>query len=380
MRPVNRLIPGLTSVLLLMAGCGGGGTTDPVAAAQAKVSSAEREVAEAQSAFDQARQGFCQSSKSYIAAVDRYGKGLDDTAATVGDVKTAGADLAKPREAAEADAKAVVAAGESLEGATEQLTVAQNELAAAQSGTSSTRPTTSTGPTTTTTLVPTATVDRVKKAEADLTAASAGINDQTPVLQATAKFNSAAFALEVAWLRLFTDAGCFTDEQGVKAATAMIEYTTALQTALKTAGYYPGEVDGLYGPSTVEAVENLQKANGLPVTGLVDQATDAALTAAVASKGGAVAAQAAAHTSAVQSTLKLAGYWTGPVDGKWTPELTAALQTFQTALGVPATGAVDAATLNALQKTIQQAQAPATPTTTTAATTTTRAAATTTAG
>ena len=69
----------------------------------------------------------------------------------------------------------------------------------------------------------------------------------------------------------------------------------------------------------------------------------------MASKGGAVATDALAHTSAVQSTLKLAGYWTGPVDGKWTPELTDALEKFQTDLGVPATGAVDIATLSALE-------------------------------
>jgi peptidoglycan hydrolase-like protein with peptidoglycan-binding domain len=54
--------------------------------------------------------------------------------------------------------------------------------------------------------------------------------------------------------------------------------------------------------------------------------------------------------------LKLAGYWTGPVDGKWTPELTDALKKFQTDLGVPATGAVDAATLQALEKAIAKGQ------------------------
>jgi peptidoglycan hydrolase-like protein with peptidoglycan-binding domain len=96
----------------------------------------------------------------------------------------------------------------------------------------------------------------------------------------------------------------------------------------------------------------------------------------VAAEGGAAAAQALAHTAAVQSTLKLAGYWTGAVDGQWTPELTDALKAFQTALGVPATGAVDAATLNALQVTIAEAQSSAT--STTVATTTTVPATTTT--
>ena len=44
----------------------------------------------------------------------------------------------------------------------------------------------------------------------------------------------------------------------------------------------------------------------------------------------------------MQTLLKLAGYWPGPIDGVWTPELSAALMAMQTELGVPATGAVDA--------------------------------------
>jgi hypothetical protein len=60
-------------------------------------------------------------------------------------------------------------------------------------------------------------------------------------------------------------------------------------------------------------------------------------------------------TAALQATLTLAGYWTGPVDGEWTAELTDALEDFQTALGVSPTGAVDAATLSALEETIAAA-------------------------
>ena len=149
----------------------------------------------------------------------------------------------------------------------------------------------------------------------------------------------------------------------------MAEYTVALQTSLQTAGYYDGAIDGVYGPSTVAAVKTLQTENGLPVTGLVDQATAAALSTAVEATGGEAAAQAQAHTAAVQSTLKLAGYWTGPVDGEWTPELTAALTAFQISLGVAPTGVVDAATLSALQQSIAEAQTAATSTTTTVETT-----------
>ena len=77
-----------------------------------------------------------------------------------------------------------------------------------------------------------------------------------------------------------------------------------------------------------------------------------------------------ASTAAVQQTLKLAGFWDGPVDGQWTPALTEALKDFQTELGVKPTGTVDAATIAALEKAIAEAQAEA-PSPTTSATPTT---------
>jgi peptidoglycan hydrolase-like protein with peptidoglycan-binding domain len=62
-----------------------------------------------------------------------------------------------------------------------------------------------------------------------------------------------------------------------------------------------------------------------------------------------------ASTAAVQQTLKLAGFWDGPVDGEWTAALTQALEDFQTELGVPSTGSVDAATIAALEQAIAAA-------------------------
>ena len=77
--------------------------------------------------------------------------------------------------------------------------------------------------------------------------------------------------------------------------------------------------------------------------------------------GGATAQQEVATTAAVQQTLKLAGFWDGPVDGVWTPALTEALKNFQTELGVQPTGTVDAATLAAFEKAIAEAQAEPSP-------------------
>ena len=76
-----------------------------------------------------------------------------------------------------------------------------------------------------------------------------------------------------------------------------LEQARALQGSLGEAGYYKGEVDGVYGPATVEAVEALQKAHGLPVTGTVDKATAAALQADLQAKGGAAAQTAVASTA-----------------------------------------------------------------------------------
>ena len=93
-------------------------------------------------------------------------------------------------------------------------------------------------------------------------------------------------------------------------------------------------------------------------TGTLDKATEMALRAELAAKGGAAAQEDTASTAAVQQTLKLAGYWDGPVDGVWTDELTAALEKLQKDLGVKVTGTVDAATIAALERAIAEVGAP----------------------
>jgi len=49
------------------------------------------------------------------------------------------------------------------------------------------------------------------------------------------------------------------------------------QAALKAQGFDPGQVDGLYGPSTQAALTNYQRSNGLRETGRFDHATLAKL-------------------------------------------------------------------------------------------------------
>lgn len=66
------------------------------------------------------------------------------------------------------------------------------------------------------------------------------------------------------------------DEISSDAATTTAENRT-IQTKLKRWGYYIGNVDGIYGPLTKEAVKYFQRKNGLSVDGIVGPKTAAAL-------------------------------------------------------------------------------------------------------
>ena len=332
----------VVGVALAATACTGSSTSD-LDAATARVQTAEQAVTDAQSGLKDAGTAFCVVAKDYILAVDRYGKLFSDTTATVGDVTTLGADLSQPRTDASAAAETVMGAHDTLNQAKQELADAEEALAIAQasaSGTPSATPSPTPAPRSSSPEVPTATIDRVKQAEADLETAAQGITDQTALSEATETYTSAAFALEVAWINLFADAGCLTDEQAQQANSAIRDYTTALQQRLDDAGYYQGRIDGVYGPETVVAVEALQTDAGLPVTGLVDRATSAALDEAVGKKNQNASEQDAIEATAVQTTLKLAGYWPGAIDGQWTPELTTAVEKFQKDLGVESDGDV----------------------------------------
>ncbi|MET4156924.1 peptidoglycan-binding protein [Agromyces sp. PvR057] len=345
------------AVVVALTGCAEG--ADSVERAKAQVTAKEKAVASAQAEFDSASQEFCGASRDYIDALDRYGDVLNDTAPTVGDVRVAGADLAGPRDDAFDGAEAAVDAQQALVAAQQELVEAQVALAAAEAGPTGTPSVTAPSPAPTATpLASATTVERVKQADAEFDDAQAAVTEQTPLAEASEQFNSAVVALEMAWLRLFAEAGCLTDDQQVEAVAAVGAYTYALQQDLATAGYYSGTVDGVSGPLTVQAIEDLQEANGLPVTGTVDKATAAALQAELVALGGAAAQDSLATTAAVQQTLKLAGFWDGPVDGVWTDELTAAVQAFQTELGVEPTGAIDAATIAAFERAIAELTAP----------------------
>jgi murein L,D-transpeptidase YcbB/YkuD len=330
-----------------------------VAAAQAEVTAQQEALAEAEAVAAEAAAQFCGDTAEYVAALDRYGDVLVQTAPTVGDVRDAGRDLQRPGEQAAAAAAAATAARDDVLQAQADLAAAEAALAAAQaSAAGTTAPDPATPAPAATPVAPADTVARVQQAETELAAALDGVSDTTALAQASEQVNAAVVALELAWLQLFAQAGCLTGDAAELAAAAVRDATASLQQALATAGYFDGEVDGVYGPSTVAAVEELQRAHGLPVTGALDRATNAALQADLAAQGGEAAQADLVGTAAVQQTLRLAGFWDGPVDGQWTPALTDALEEFQAALGVPETGAVDAATVAALEAAIAERQSP----------------------
>lgn len=346
-------------MVLSLAACSDDTGSD-LAVAQANVTAKEKALRDAEAAASDAGEALCRASADYITVLDRYGDVLHQTAVTVGDVQTAGDDLGKPAATTKDAALDARKAQDAVAQAQQDLTAARSALVEAQASASASgaTPTDEMTPSPRATL-PGGSVTRVEEAEDEFEAAQAGISGQTPLSEASEQFNAAAVALETAWIQLYADSGCLSDDQASRAGAEATAYTTALQQSLKDAGFYDGEVDGIYGAETVSAVEALQKANDLPVTGTMDKASQAALEEALSAKAGADATEATASTAALQQTLKLVGYWDGPVDGQPSDELTDAVEKAQRDLGVKATGEVDAATVAAFEKALAERADPA---------------------
>jgi branched-chain amino acid transport system substrate-binding protein len=129
-----------------------------------------------------------------------------------------------------------------------------------------------------------------------------------------------------------------------QAAYAAASQITKIQQALTFLGFYSGPINGLDTPEFRAALAAFQTSVGLPPTGIFDEATDAALRAAL----GEYADLLSATTADIQRLMTDLGFYDGPIDGVWTEELTQAIQALQAELGVPQTGVLDAATLRAI--------------------------------
>jgi peptidoglycan hydrolase-like protein with peptidoglycan-binding domain len=286
----------------------------------------------------EAADAFCRDLGSAITAVDAYGRVFTDSQLTIAQLRSSASTLEASRDELEASASRLAAAIE-----------AANAASAAAPGT---------GATTTTVLSSKSADDHVaaiNKAQRELDRTLTGVDDTSTLTDAAVEVRAAAFGLEQAYVALFLDADCFTGNAA--AAKAANEYTTALQQDLKTLGFYTADVDGLYGPATVEAVKAFQAAVGLPQSGIVDPQSEEALARELAGH----AQQEQLNVAALQGALTTLGFYTGPIDGTWSPAVEDALKAYQQDQQLPATGAIDPETLAAF---LGQRSTPPTSTTT----------------
>jgi peptidoglycan hydrolase-like protein with peptidoglycan-binding domain/DNA invertase Pin-like site-specific DNA recombinase len=131
----------------------------------------------------------------------------------------------------------------------------------------------------------------------------------------------------------------------------------AVQRTLRSLGWQPGPVDGLYGPRTQAAVARFQSASGLTADGVVGPGTRQALTNAQREplRRGAGFAQpgGSSQVRELQADLRREGLSPGPVDGLFGPRTQAAVERLQERNGVPVSGVATADTRRVLATTDQ---------------------------
>ena len=168
---------------------------------------AEDGVTQSQEALTTAHGDFCDATEGYVETLDRYGRVFTDLRRRWATSRRSEPTSSHPPTPSPPPPTASSTAKDDLAAAQQELVDAQAALAAAIATASSVPNSTATPTTsTTTTLVPPATIERVQQAEDDLARVSQGITDETPLVEAAADYNSAALALEMAWLRLLDDA------------------------------------------------------------------------------------------------------------------------------------------------------------------------------
>lgn len=106
-----------------------------------------------------------------------------------------------------------------------------------------------------------------------------------------------------------------------------------LQQALIGLGFLSGSADGQYGPATTEAVRRYQSAYGLSADGSAGPDTMTSLKNTVA---------------ALQSDLKTRGWYTGSIDGVFGNGTKSAVKSYQSDVGISATGVAGPTTMEKL--------------------------------
>jgi peptidoglycan hydrolase-like protein with peptidoglycan-binding domain len=128
-------------------------------------------------------------------------------------------------------------------------------------------------------------------------------------------------------------------ETGEPSATVM-----ALQSDLRKAGYYEGELTGVYDAATGAAVQEMEEA--LRVKG-ADKQYDPSTYAAQKASG--VQNQTASFVKQVQVALQQLGFYEGNVDGVYGANTVAAVKAFQASVGLPADGIAGPKTIAAYE-------------------------------
>ena len=98
-------------------------------------------------------------------------------------------------------------------------------------------------------------------------------------------------------------------------------FVAALQQQLQVLGFFNGDIDGIYGPVTIEAVMAFQRDAGITVDGEYGPETEDALVAALEAD--------ADFVKELQESLGQLGLYTGPVDGDYGPGTKRAVTTLQ---------------------------------------------------
>jgi peptidoglycan hydrolase-like protein with peptidoglycan-binding domain len=124
-----------------------------------------------------------------------------------------------------------------------------------------------------------------------------------------------------------------------------------LQRRLAGLGFAPGPIDGRYGPRTTQAVERFQSARRLTIDGVMGARSFAALDATPRSglAPGTGFQQPSRQVRVLQRHLTHLGFRPGPIDGRYGPRTTQAVERFQSARRLTVNGIVGASTLRALR-------------------------------
>jgi peptidoglycan hydrolase-like protein with peptidoglycan-binding domain/Flp pilus assembly protein TadD len=133
------------------------------------------------------------------------------------------------------------------------------------------------------------------------------------------------------------------------------EPVRVLQRRLTGLGFSPGPIDGRYGPLTTQAVERFQSAYGLSPDGIVGPRSVAALNAktdttsvALRPGGGYRMNADVGRVRVLQRRLARLGFAPGPIDGRYGPLTTQAVERFQSARRLTVNGVAGADTLRVL--------------------------------